>query len=173
MRNSRFISVFIGFTLSFYAAAALNTGAALPPADAYSSAAFVQDAGVRSSGTGVPQDGAAPDADTEDAAPPQTSARGLLLQISNPYAVRDGEKLALTSGFGAPLAPYYDGSHSMVPLRFIAESFGYSVTWEESAQTAWSRLIFSPRITRPKTELVIGTSARTVPTKEVGESRTP
>jgi peptidoglycan/xylan/chitin deacetylase (PgdA/CDA1 family) len=78
----------------------------------------------------------------ENVSPPDTpnalssdSSSYILLQLSNSSAVCNGEKISLLSGFGLPIKPYYYNSLSMVPLRFIAETFDYSVSWDEASQS--------------------------------------
>jgi hypothetical protein len=59
--------------------------------------------------------------------------RSVVLTVGAAEAVVDGEKTAL------PAAPVLQDDEALVPLRFVAETFGREVTWETAARIAWVR----------------------------------
>ncbi len=54
----------------------------------------------------------------------------ITLQIDNPTAYLNDEAKALDT------APMIIGDRTMMPIRFIAESFGFNVGWDDATQTA-------------------------------------
>ena len=58
----------------------------------------------------------------------------LILQINNYAAVDDGE-LCWIDSENKSVAPYIKNSRTMVPLRFVAERVGLTVSWEEETRT--------------------------------------
>ena len=135
MRMKRFI------VIALCAALSLGVSAAASPAEAERQQVDIAEEGAYGQSldaAGAPEaqaEAPIPSSAEEPAASQALPGNTLLLQISNFYAVKNGERIRLTSGFGAPLTPYYDNGFSMLPLRAIAETFGYNVTWEESTQS--------------------------------------
>lgn len=57
----------------------------------------------------------------------------LLLSAGSREALLDGEPIRL------PVAPVMSNGEVLVPLRFVAETFGREVTWEAAPRIAWVR----------------------------------
>lgn len=72
-------------------------------------------------------------ADAQGSGAGQPSPRYVLMQISNPKAVCDGNVVPLSGG-GTPAAPFNRDGNAMIPLRFAAEYFGLSVGWDPMFQ---------------------------------------
>jgi len=59
--------------------------------------------------------------------------RRLVLSAGSRHAVLDGERITLR------VAPAMAGGQLLVPLRFVAETFGHQVIWEGPPRIAWVR----------------------------------
>jgi peptidoglycan/xylan/chitin deacetylase (PgdA/CDA1 family) len=134
MLKTRFVSIVLCFALGLSMSLAASA-AAVPPQQTDTFADITNDSQTAVSASTAPPAGTLPPVSAEAPAPQQSSNRDILLQVSNFYAVRSGERIRLTSGSGSLLTPFYDGSHAMIPLRILAETFGCSVTWEEITQS--------------------------------------
>ena len=62
-----------------------------------------------------------------------SDAHTLLLSAGSREAVLDGERIHL------PVAPVVVKGELLVPLRFVAETFGRKVVWEAVPRIAWVR----------------------------------
>lgn len=76
-----------------------------------------------------PNTGVTPPADAE-----QRLRNTLILQINNWAAAKNGGLVRIYPG--EETAPYIKDSRTMVPLRFIGESLGATVEWDEPTKTA-------------------------------------
>ena len=77
---------------------------------------------------------ASPGVTDPNAGAADSGTRYILMQLTNPKAVTNGDKLKLQNSSGQPLSPYYYGGIAMIPLRAVTELFGYTVAWESAAQ---------------------------------------
>lgn len=61
----------------------------------------------------------------------EASGKTVVLQVNNTAAIVNGESITLD------VAPYIDATsgRTLVPLRFISESLGYTVTWDGEDKT--------------------------------------
>jgi len=61
----------------------------------------------------------------------QNQGKTIVLQVNNTVATVNNESVTLDA------APYIDESsgRTLVPIRFISESMGYSVTWDDEEKT--------------------------------------
>ncbi len=71
---------------------------------------------------------------------PQKAAADLLenhtvMKLGNPVALHDGEKVAIDSA-NPNITPKIINDKTMVPLRFVTESLGATVTWDDATQSA-------------------------------------